>query len=1029
MVGAVLAAITALPGSTPIVATAATAVVGSSSHALAYQHSSADKVAYLHDGSLLVGYFDGSQVVIKHVTNPSTAPVSTTAETIPFGSEVTLYTLPGAGSTEIWIQVGNELYGGTLREQIQYGTYNGLTFSFGAVHPIPGALTNGRQDPSVTWNGNSLIATWWDDTLGGNSDSVFMNWTHDKTGATGWISKSGTTASFLNSRNGTTGAPILAGTTKNGTIAAAAINATSVAYTATTGVPAVNDLFQFGTGGTAEVRQLLTVTPGVLPAYTLTFTPGLSFAHVSGGDLSANTVTQVTYNAATNGAPAVGETYIFGASPALAIPEVRTVSIVSGTGPYTLTVPALNSAHAAAEVDTVQNWTITYTAVTGGAPIVGDWYQFGNGTNAEYRQLTAVVGSSITFAGLVNAHITGEVDTQEAAIQLTAMGNTIDQVSIRHSAKLGATIAVYGARSHLYTRTLLDGATDPSLGNWTAESTIDGPDDSEFGFGGPQVVIDEATGNIHVFRAVTTNGGSSWSGVTYWLGTPDAAPMVSGTVSWNSRLVIDPSANTTSPPDIAGAIDSAGRVYVFWATSATGGQIKYVTLVRPYTSFSPAVTIATTGTNPRFPHVPAGAPLTGGVVPLVYQQTGAGSPYGIVLDTSVTTTSACSGTPLFTSYFNWFDKATAGMLADNIHLLNTGGSPSSGCVQLGAQSVPFSLAAGQETYVTFPAGTIGGPVVVTVTSGPAVLASQRVQYYSSFNEVWAMSAAQANTALYIPWFDRATPGMVGDNIHVLNINSTTASVTVSLPGAAPILFALPGGAETYVTFGPGHIGGPVTITSTLPVLAAQRVQYYQSFNEEVARPASDGQTTSYFNWFDRATAGMVGDNIHVLNPTASTANVTVRMLGASDIVFALPPGATTYVSFGAGHIGGPVTVISDQLVLASQRVQYFQSFNEVPQTAASQAMTTSYIMWFDRATAGMVGDNIHVLNTSGTTASVTVGMPGATNIVFALPSGAETYVTFGPGHLGGPVTITSTQPVLAAQRVQYFQSFNEVAAN
>jgi hypothetical protein len=635
MVGAVLAAIAFVPGSTPLVATATTAVVGTSSHALAYQHSAEDKVAYLHDGSLLVGYFDGSQVVIKHVTNPSTAPVSTTAETIAAGSEVTLYTLPGAGSTEIWIQVGNELYGGTLREQIQYGTYNGSTFSFGAVHPIPGALTNGRQDPTVTWTGQWLIASWWDDTLGGNSDSVFMNWTTDKTGASGWISKSGTTTSLLTGKNGTTGAPIVGTLTKTGTIAAAALNDLSVTYTLATGpAPAANDVFQFGTaGGTAEARQITTVT-GTGP-YTLTFTPGLSFAHVSGGDLSANTVTQVTYIAATNGAPVAGETYIFGASPALAVPEVRTVSIVSGTGPYTLTVPALNSSHAAAEVDTVQTWTIQYTVATGGAPLVNDMYQLGDGLNAEYRQLSNVTGTGpyvLTFAGLVNAHATSEVDTQEAAIQLTPVSSNIAQVSIRHSAKLGATIAVYGAHNRLFYRTLLDTATNPSLGNWTTESAVDSNlDDTEWGFGGPQVAIDETTGKIHVFRAVTNHGGPSYQGVNYWLGTPDATPMVSGSVNWNSRLLIDPAAGATDPPDVAGAVDSTGRVYVFWTTTAIAGAIKYVTLVSPYTAFTPAVTVPTVGANPRFPHVPAQAPLMGGVVPLVYQS-GTSNPFSINLN-------------------------------------------------------------------------------------------------------------------------------------------------------------------------------------------------------------------------------------------------------------------------------------------------------------------------------------------------------------------------------------------------------------
>jgi hypothetical protein len=47
-----------------------------------------------------------------------------------------------------------------------------------------------------------------------------------------------------------------------------------------------------------------------------------------------------------------------------------------------------------------------------------------------------------------------------------------------------------------------------------------------------------------------------------------------------------------------------------------------------------------------------------------------------------------------------------------------------------------TVAAGAEVYVNFP-GMIGGPAKVTVTSGPAVLASQRVQYFSSFNEIWS----------------------------------------------------------------------------------------------------------------------------------------------------------------------------------------------------------------------------------------------------------------------------------------------------
>jgi hypothetical protein len=485
-----LASFAVVAGPAPLSVSAASAfTVATSTSSQALQRPAQDKVAYLHDGSLLIAYYDPTTpggVHVKHVTNPSTTPVSTEVSFIGGGDAATIYTLQAAGSTEIWIEVGNELSGGTKREQIQYGTYNGTTFTWSAINQIPGGLTNGRQDPSVTWTGKWLIATWWDDTMGGNSDVAFMNWTTDKTGGSGWS------------------VPAKAGTT-----AAATLAATS---------------------------------------------------------------------------------------------------------------------------------TIAYTVSSGAAPAVNDFFEFGDVVGvAEWRQITAVAGSAPTYTLTVNlpfanAHAMGEND-RIGALVLAPMGSTIMQISVRHSTKLGATIAVYGARSRLWTRTLLDGAANPSLSNWKGESAVDTFDDSESGFGGPQIAIDETTGKIHVFRAVTNVGGPSWTGVTYWLGTPDAAPMVSGTVTWNSRLVIDPTANATDPPDIAGAVDSTGTVYVFWTTSVTNGSIKYTTLVSPYTSFAPPITVLTpAGSQPRYPHVPAQAPLTYGYVPLVYQ-TGTGSPFNIVLDT------------------------------------------------------------------------------------------------------------------------------------------------------------------------------------------------------------------------------------------------------------------------------------------------------------------------------------------------------------------------------------------------------------
>src|SRR5205823_5390381 len=100
---------------------------------------------------------------------------------------------------------------------------------------------------------------------------------------------------------------------------------------------------------------------------------------------------------------------------------------------------------------------------------------------------------------------------------------------------------------------------------------------------------------------------------------------------------------------------------------------------------------------------------------------------------------ACVGTPLSTSYLNWYDKASPGMLDDNIHVLNPGGTAANVTVSLpGATAQMLSVAPGAESYATFPQGTIGGPV--TITSDQPVLASQRVQFQQTFNEVWAQSA-------------------------------------------------------------------------------------------------------------------------------------------------------------------------------------------------------------------------------------------------------------------------------------------------
>jgi Ni,Fe-hydrogenase III small subunit len=307
-----------------------------------------------------------------------------------------------------------------------------------------------------------------------------------------------------------------------------------------------------------------------------------------------------------------------------------------------------------------------------------------------------------------------------------------------------------------------------------------------------------------------------------------------------------------------------------------------------------------------------------------------------------------------------------------------------------------------------------------------VLASQRVQYYQSFNEVVAQDPSAAQTSLYFSWFDRvSSPGFKGDNVHVLNPGTATANVTVHIPGCTDQTHAIASSAEWYATC-PNGFGGPVKVSSDQPVLASQRVQYFQSFNEVVAQGSSAAQSKLDFTWFDRVSSpGFQGDNVHIINPGTATANVTVHIPGCSDQSQAIAAGQEQYLTCPGGF-GGPVTVSSDVPVLASQRVQYYQSFNEVLAQAPPAAKSTLYFTWFDRISSpGFQGDNVHIINPQTTAANVTVHIPGCTDQPGSIGAGQEGIFTCGSG-FGGPVTIASDQPVLASQRVQYYQSFNEV---
>ena len=283
-------------------------------------------------------------------------------------------------------------------------------------------------------------------------------------------------------------------------------------------------------------------------------------------------------------------------------------------------------------------------------------------------------------------------------------------------------------------------------------------------------------------------------------------------------------------------------------------------------------------------------------------------------------------------YFDWYDN-TGSFTTDNIHIINLGGAPSSGLIELLAPTyrwISFNVNGGSSGYYSFPAGSSGGPVVITVTNGgPGVFASQRVQLGTSgFNELNGLSSFNSASTLWFSWYDKASPGFTDDNVHVTNIGSTVTDVTVSGVGQSCVIHGLGLNQASYCSLPAGTWGGPITVSASNggQILATQRVKYYNSFAEFPAMCCVSG--AQYFSWYDR-TGGFSADDLIITNPNLSTVSVTVSIPGYASQNLNVQAGHSSPVSFAPGTLGGPITIQASNPIFASERTTYYSSFHEV----------------------------------------------------------------------------------------------------
>jgi hypothetical protein len=264
--------------------------------------------------------------------------------------------------------------------------------------------------------------------------------------------------------------------------------------------------------------------------------------------------------------------------------------------------------------------------------------------------------------------------------------------------------------------------------------------------------------------------------------------------------------------------------------------------------------------------------------------------------------------------------------------------------------------------------------------------------------------------------------------------SGCVNINVTIAGADQGTFSISEqGTLTQTPFS-GVNSGPVKIGSTVSILGGERVIYKvngvnTSFTEMLGLPDSQLDTTYWLPWYNNVD---LDTQLRFANVTNSTASVHVFIGGAemTGSPFSLLAGESTRKSF-AGINAGPVKIVSDQNIVAAERLIYKvngvnTSFTEMLAQPNSQLDSTYWLPWYNNVDLDTQLRFANVSALQQATVHVFIGGAEMTGSPFILTAGQSTRKSFA-GINAGPVKIVSDIPIVAAERLIY--KVNNVATS
>ncbi|MFA5802371.1 MAG: hypothetical protein WC911_07830 [Thermoleophilia bacterium] len=391
---------------------------------------------------------------------------------------------------------------------------------------------------------------------------------------------------------------------------------------------------------------------------------------------------------------------------------------------------------------------------------------------------------------------------------------------------------------------------------------------------------------------------------------------------------------------------------------------------------------------------------------------------------------------------------------------------------------------------SIPAGLRGGPIVTGSITGDSAIVSQRSLWKSgnSLEEVLGIEESSLSDRYVWSWYDNRSPGWM-NWVMVANPGSTPLYYEIRVAGNIPVLApGQPGnqvieGAPTG-TLAAGQSatsrfslkGGPVEVRAwtdngkgtPADIVASQRVlsnagTAAEAFNEVTGTPYSTLSDDYLWSWYDNLS-GM--NWILIANPDAANPlyyEITVGGQAPSSQELlegtasgTIAPGSMVTPRFRKR--GGPVEVRTfdkqdpatrvSKTSIASQRVLWGPSFEEVPGYPASDLASVYHWTWYDERDPGTFNWVLVANSAPGVTGQTRVEIRIAgqltTNRLSSHAGRADynqQYFLLEPDEIvtpqfarrGGPVEVKATDPdtgasvnVISSQRVLWHGYFNEV---